>query len=310
MAKSARGVRTEQANRAAAGLDTKSTLEIVRLMNREDAKVVRAIRRALPQIVDAIERIAIALEHGGRLIYVGTGTSGRIGALDASECPPTFSSRPRMVQYLIAGGTRALGEATEANEDSPELGLRDIAAKRPSRKDVVIALSASGRTPYTLAALECARKKGAATVGVTSNPGSPLARAAEIAIVVDVGPEVVAGSTRLKAGTAQKMVTNMLTTGAFAKLGYIYGNLMVNVHLKNSKLRERGVGILEKAAGIDRAAAEQVLAEAGSVQVALVMLKTRLSVAQAKHRLKQAGGNVRQAIAGRGSKKDASASDL
>jgi len=309
MAKSVRGVRTEQANRAAAGLDTKSTLEIVRLMNREDAKVVRAIRRALPQIVDAIERIAIALEHGGSLIYVGTGTSGRIGALDASECPPTFNSRPSMVQYLIAGGTRALGEATEANEDSPELGLRDIAAKRPSRKDVVVALSASGQTPYTLAALECARRKGAATVGVTSNPGSALARAAEIAIVVDVGPEVVAGSTRLKAGTAQKMVANMLTTGAFAKLGYIYGNLMVNVHLKNSKLRERGVGILEKAAGIDRAAAEQVLAEAGSVQVALVMLKTHLSVAQAKHRLKQAGGNVRQAIAGRGSK-GASASDL
>jgi N-acetylmuramic acid 6-phosphate etherase len=302
MAKSVRGVRTEQANRAAAGLDTKSTLEIVRLMNREDAKVVRAIRRALPQIVDAIERIAIALEHGGSLIYVGTGTSGRIGALDASECPPTFNSRPSMVQYLIAGGTRALGEATEANEDSPELGLRDIAAKRPSRKDVVVALSASGQTPYTLAALECARRKGAATVGVTSNPGSALARAAEIAIVVDVGPEVVAGSTRLKAGTAQKMVANMLTTGAFAKLGYIYGNLMVNVHLKNSKLRERGVGILEKAAGTDRAAAEQVLAEAGSVQVALVMLKTHLSVAQAKHRLKQAGGNVRQAIAGRGGK--------
>lgn len=310
MTKSAHGIRTEQANRAAAGLDTKSTLEIVRLMNREDAKVVRAIRRALPQIVDAIERIAIALEQGGRLIYVGTGTSGRIGALDANECPPTFSSRPRMVQYLIAGGRRALGEATEANEDSPELGLRDIAAKRPSRKDVVVALSASGRTPYTLAALECARKKGAATVGVTSNPGSPLAWAAEIAIVVDVGPEVVAGSTRLKAGTAQKMVTNMLTTGAFAKLGYVYSNLMVNVHLKNSKLRERGVGILEKAAGIDRIAAEQVLAEAGSVQVALVMLKTRLSVAQAKHRLKQAGGNVRQAIAGRVSKKGASASDL
>ena len=205
---------TERANPAAAELDARSALEVARILNAEDARVAPAVERALPQIACAIDAIAQALSRGGRLIYVGAGTSGRIAALDASECPPTFNTDPRMVQYVIAGGARALSRATEINEDSPRLGRRDLAKKRPTKNDVVAGISASGRTPYTLGALQYARERGAATVAVTGNPGSPMEQVAEIAIVVETGPEVVAGSTRLKAGTAQKLVLNMLTTGA------------------------------------------------------------------------------------------------
>ena len=212
--------------------------------------------RALPEIARAIDAIAQALSSGGRLIYVGAGTSGRIAALDAAECPPTFNTDPEMVQFVMSGGERALGRAAEASEDWPALGRRDIARRKPGKRDVVVGISASGRTPYTVAALRYARSQGATTVAVTNNRGSWLERVAEIAIVADVGPEVVAGSTRMKAGTAQKMILNMLSTGAMARLGYVYGNLMVNVHVKNKKLWERGVTILEQAAGISREAAD------------------------------------------------------
>lgn len=288
---------TEKQNTASSNLDTMSALEIATVMNREDAKVAAAIKKVLPRVARAIDVIADRLSKGGRLIYVGAGTSGRIGALDASECPPTFNIDPKMVQYIIAGGPAALASAAEANEDSPELGRKDIAAKKPGKKDVVVGIAASGRTPYTIAAVEYARKKGAATVAVVCNSGSALAKAAQTAIEVVVGPEVLTGSTRLKAGTAQKLVCNMLTTGAMSRMGYVYGNLMVNVHLKNEKLFERGITILQNATGVDRDSAITALeASANKVPVALVMLNAGVSKSEALKRLKKANGRVRKAI--------------
>ena len=292
-------LKTERANPAATKLDTGSALQIARILNAEDARVAPAVKRALPAIARAIDAIARALSRGGRLIYVGAGTSGRIAALDASECPPTFNTDPRRVEYVIAGGGRALSHATEISEDSARLGRRDLARKSPTKKDVVVGISASGRTPYTQGALEHARKRGATTVAVVGNPGSPMGRAAEIAIVVETGPEVVAGSTRMKAGTAQKLVLNMLSTGAMTRLGYVYGNLMVNVHLKNKKLVERGLAILERAADLNREAAKKALKAAGnSVPAALVMLKAGVNRAEARRRLAAAHGHVRKAIQG------------
>lgn len=292
-------LRTERGHPAAKELDALSALEIARVINSQDGRVAPAVRRALPGIARAMEAIARALGRGGRLIYVGAGTSGRIAALDASECPPTFNTPPRMVQWVIAGGPRALAHAAEINEDSLRLGRRDLAKKRPTKKDVVVGISASGRTPYTLGALQYARERGATTVAVVGNPGSPMERAAEMAIVAETGPEVVAGSTRMKAGTAQKLVLNMLTTGAMTRLGYVYGNLMVNVHLKSRKLMERGLSTLEGAAGLDREAAKRALKAAGnSVPVALVMLKAGLGRAKARRRLAAAQGHVRRAIEG------------
>ncbi len=292
-------LRTESGNTAATDLDTKSSFEIAQIINREDARVASAIEKALPQIATAIDWIAQALTNGGRLIYVGAGTSGRIGALDASECPPTFNTDPNQIQFVIAGGSKALASALEADEDSPALGQREIARKQPGKKDVVVGITASGRTPFTVAAVEYARKRGAKTIAVVCNPGSPLERAADLAIICDVGPEVVAGSTRMKAGTAQKMVLNLLSTGAMTRLGYVYGNLMVNVHLKNKKLVERGVRILVQAAGVDEATARKTLRQArNSVPIALVMCKTGLGRKLATQRLKKAHGHVRRAIEG------------
>jgi N-acetylmuramic acid 6-phosphate etherase len=292
-------LRTEQQNRAASDLDKMTALEIVTLMNRQDASVLRAIRDVLPAIAQAVDIVHGCFARGGRLIYVGSGTSGRIGALDASECPPTFGTDPAMVQYVIAGGERALAHATEASEDSETLGRADMAARKPGKKDVVIGLAASGRTPYTVAALRHARSRGAATIAVICNTGSALAKAAQLAIEADVGPEVLSGSTRLKAGTAEKLICNMLTTGAMARLGYVYGNLMVNLHLKNEKLIERGILIVQRVTKADRPTAVATLAAAGmKVPVALVMLRAGINPAQAAKRLKRAHGNVRKAIEG------------
>jgi N-acetylmuramic acid 6-phosphate etherase len=289
---------TEKTNSASADLDRKSALEIARIINAEDAKVAAAVKGALRPIAQAIDLIAAALSQGGRLIYVGTGTSGRIAALDAVECPPTFDVGPRLVQFIIAGGPKALVAAVEADEDSRELGRKAIAKKKPTGKDVVVGIAASGRTPFTIAAIKYARAHGAKTVAVVCNPKSPLGKAAHVTIVADVGAEVVAGSTRMKAGTAQKMILNTLTTGAMTRLGYVYGNLMVNVSPKNEKLVERGVGILEKAAGLGHRAARKILAAAGGrVPVALVMAKAGVSRAQAADALKKSAGRVRQAIA-------------
>ena len=289
---------TEQPNAASADFDCRSSLEIARIINSEDARVAAAVRRSLPQIAQAINWVADALAKGGRLIYVGTGTSGRIAALDAAECPPTFDTDPKMVQFIIAGGSKALAEATEASEDSRRLGRWAMAKKKPRGNDVVVGVAASGRTPFTIAAIEYARSQGAKTVAVACNRNSPLEKVAHLGIVAEVGPEVVAGSTRMKAGTAQKMILNMLTTGAMTRLGYVYGNLMVNLHLKNEKLAERGIVILEQAAGLSRAEARKLLKAARhSVPVALVMAKADVNRVQAADALKRSEGHVRKAIA-------------
>jgi N-acetylmuramic acid 6-phosphate etherase len=293
------GLKTERQNRASSDLDKMSALEIATLMNRQDAKVLSAVRQALPAIAQAIDVVRDHLAVGGRLIYVGSGTSGRIGALDASECPPTFGIDPAMIQYVIAGGEHALANATEASEDSPQLGTRDMAARKPGKKDVVVGLAASGRTPYTVAALKYAAKKGSATIAIICNTGSELAGVAEIAIVAEVGPEVLTGSTRLKAGTAQKLICNMLTTGALARLGYVYGNLMVNLQLKNEKLIERGISIVRRVAKVNRTVALATLEAADmKVSVALVMLCAIVSKAEASRRLKRSQGSIRRAIEG------------
>jgi N-acetylmuramic acid 6-phosphate etherase len=288
---------TEQVNRASANLDQKSSLEIARIINAADAEVVPAVKRALPQIARAIDAISDALGRGGRLIYVGAGTSGRIAALDAAECPPTFNTDPKTVQFVMAGGTRALGAAVEANEDSRKLGRREIEKLRPGKNDVVVGVAASGRTPFTIAAVEYARRRGARTVAVACNRNSPLEKAAHTAIVTEVGPEVISGSTRMKAGTAQKMVLNMLSSGSMARLGCVYGNLMVNVHPSNAKLIARAVTILEKAAGVERAEALRLLKTArNSVPAALIMSQAGVNRDQAEQALKAAHGHVRQAI--------------
>ncbi|MGA8489512.1 MAG: N-acetylmuramic acid 6-phosphate etherase [Terriglobales bacterium] len=288
---------TEQPNRAARNLDQKSSLEIAEIINAEDAKVAAAVKAALPQIARGIDLIAKGIKQGGRLIYIGTGTSGRLGALDASECPPTFNTDPKTVQFIIAGGIKALYSATEASEDSRELGELEMAKKKPGKNDVVVGIAASGRTPFTIAAVAYARRHGAKTIAVTCNAGSPLEKAAHFAIVAEVGPEVIAGSSRMKAGSAQKMILNMLSSGAMTRLGYVYGNLMINVHVKNYKLRERGLTMLQQAAGITREAAEQALQATGDdVPVALVMLQAEVSRPQAIEALKATRGHVRQAI--------------
>jgi N-acetylmuramic acid 6-phosphate etherase len=288
---------TEQPNLASTDLDTKPALEIARIINQQDHTVAAAVEKALPQIALAIDAIAETIRMGGRLIYVGAGSSGRIAALDASECPPTFNTDPKTVQYVIAGGEKALSHATEGSEDSATAGRRDIAKRKPNRKDVVVGLAASGRTPYTIAAIQYARKQGTKTVAVVCNANSELGQAAEIEILADVGPEAVSGSTRMKAGTAQKMVLNMLSTGAMARLGYIYGNLMVNVHTKNEKLMERGLAVLEQAAGVDRKTAARALKSAGNqVALALISLKTGLKSKEAGKKLSRSKGNVRRAI--------------
>jgi len=288
---------TESRNQSAHDLDTKSALEIATLMNAEDTKVATAIQKALPHIARVIDAAAAAISSGGRVIYVGAGTSGRLGALDASECPPTFGVSYDTVQYVMAGGAAALGAAAEANEDSRELGERDIAARNPGAKDLVVGIAASGRTPYTIAALEFARRAGSKTACVVCNTGSALADAVELPIEVEVGAEVVSGSTRLKAGTAQKLVLNMITTGAFTRLGYIYDNLMVNVKLSNEKLVERGIGILQQITAADRTSAERALRDAENhVPTALIMLSRGVSAQQARLRLSASNGNVRRAM--------------
>ena len=293
-----RRLRTEQSNDAALDLDQKSSLDIVRLINAEDATVALAVTRVLPQIARAIDVVASALRRGGRLIYVGAGTSGRIAALDALECPPTFNTDPRSVQFIIAGGAKALATASEISEDDAQAGRDEMSRRKPTKHDVVLGIASSGRTPFTLAALQLARQRGARTIALTCNPDSPLERAAHLAIVTQVGPEVLAGSSRMKAGTAHKMVLNMISTAAMTRLGYVYGNLMVNVAPKNEKLMQRAVTILERATGADRASATRALKASGNrTPVALVMLAANVSRAQALAALKKSKANVRQAIA-------------
>lgn len=289
---------TEQASAVSRELDTKPALEIARIINSEDAKIAAAVERALPQIATAVNWAADALRDGGRIIYVGAGTSGRIAALDAAECPPTFDTHPKMIQFVIAGGTKALAGAIESVEDSPTLAIQEMRRKKLTRKDLVVGLAASGRTPFTIAALEFARRGGAKTVAITCNRGTPITHAADLAVVVETGPEVVMGSTRMKAGTAQKMVLNMISTGAMVRLGYVYGNLMVNLHRNNSKLAERSLSIVQQALGIKEREAVAALRKArNSVPVAIVMAKAGVRRSLAVQALAGADGHIRKAIA-------------
>jgi N-acetylmuramic acid 6-phosphate etherase len=254
---------TEKANPASAHIDTLPTVEMLGVINGEDRKVAEAVEREIPSIARAVDAIAAAFGRTGRLFYIGAGTSGRLGVLDASECPPTFGVSPDLVQGIIAGGEPALSRATETTEDDPAIGARDLTARGFTANDILTGLAASGRTPYVLGAVAEAKRLGALTIGVSCTPDSELARAVDIAITPLVGPEVIAGSTRMKAGTAQKMVLNMLTTGAFIRMGYVYGNLMVNVQPKNAKLRDRARRIVAQAAGVSYERAGELLTEAG-----------------------------------------------
>ncbi|MGC1162688.1 MAG: N-acetylmuramic acid 6-phosphate etherase [Candidatus Sulfotelmatobacter sp.] len=293
-----RRLNTEQPNQAANDLDRKSSLEIARLINAEDATVAQAVTRALPHIACAIDHVAAALRRGGRLIYIGAGTSGRIAALDAVECPPTFNTDPRSVQFILAGGNKALASESETSEDDSAAGREEISRRKPTKKDVVLGIASSGRTPFTVAAIAEARRRGAQTIALTCNPNSPLERAAHFAIVTQVGPEILAGSSRMKAGTAHKMVLNMISTAAMTRLGYVYGNLMVNVAPKNSKLLDRAIRILEQATGATHDSAAKALKASGNkTPVALVMLAAGATRPQAQAALKKSNGHVREAIA-------------
>jgi N-acetylmuramic acid 6-phosphate etherase len=295
---------TEARNPRSRGLDRQSTMKILRVLNREEACVAPAVARELPAIARAVDIIVAALRRGGRLFYVGAGTSGRLAALDASECPPTFGTPPEMVQAIIAGGPKALTQAVEGAEDAADKGARDLAARRIRAKDVVVGLATSGSTPYVLAALKYARQRGAATIGVTAHRRGPIRRVSKILIAPDTGPEAIIGSTRLKAGTAQKMVLNMLSTATMVRLGDVYDNWMVNVALTNQKLRRRGLRILEQATGASLFDSEHALRQAGhDLRVALVILKSKVDAREARRRLEIAGGNLRKALREHGQRK-------
>ena len=288
---------TEQRNPRTRGIDAKSTVEILRAIHREDASVAKSIASALPAITRAVDAIAGALQQGGRLFYVGAGTSGRLAALDAAELPPTFGTSPRMVQAVIAGGRRALTHAVEGAEDNRTQGARDLSARGLNAKDVVVGIAASGATPYVLGALDYAKKKGAVTIGVTSNPRTPITKAAQISIVTPTGPEVITGSTRMKAGTAQKLVLNMLSTAVMIRLGRVYDNWMIGVALTNRKLQARGLRILIEASGADVAESTRALRLSGhNLGAALIMLKTGASAQEARGLLRANQGHVHNAI--------------
>lgn len=288
---------TEQINPNTSEIDRLSTVEALRLINTEDAGVTAAIAEVLPAIARAVDETAERLGRGGRLIYVGTGTSGRLGVLDASECPPTFGVSREMVQGMIAGGYEACYRAVEASEDDRAAGAQDLRGREVTSRDVVVGIAASGRTPYTIGAVEYARSVGALTIGITCNKETPLAQVAEIAIEPIVGPEVIAGSTRLKSGTAQKLVLNMLSTMTMVKLGYVTGNRMTSVQARNSKLKERAIRLLGEECALDKAAAIAALESSNwSLPVAIVMQKTGVSIDRAINALNDSQQVISTAI--------------
>jgi N-acetylmuramic acid 6-phosphate etherase len=288
---------TEQENLNASNLSTLPVRDIVRLMNDEDMLVAPAVGLVVPDVAQAVAEIVARLTAGGRLFYIGTGTSGRLGVLDAAECPPTFGVSPDLVQAVIAGGYEACHQAVEASEDDAEAGPRDLLARGFTKADVLVGIAASGHTPYTVGAVRYARELGAFTVAITCAPRSPIIAEAAVSIVPVVGPEVLAGSTRLKAGTAQKMVLNMLSTATLAKLGYVTGNRMTNVLPRNAKLRARALRIIMGETGADEATSRAAFAEAaGDQRVAILMIKTGSSFAEAKAALDESGGIIEKAI--------------
>jgi N-acetylmuramic acid 6-phosphate etherase len=289
---------TEARNPRTTELDAVSTLDLVTAMNDEDRTVADAVQRELPRIAAAVDAIAARMHKGGRLFYVGAGTSGRLGVLDAVECPPTFSATTEQVQGLIAGGAGAFLQAVEGAEDSTTLGPDDLRARHVGSKDVVVGIAASGRTPYVLGALAYAKSVGALTVAVCCNAGSPVAAAAELPIEAVTGPEVLTGSTRLKAGTATKLVLNMLSTGAFVRLNKVYGNLMVDVQTTNAKLKARAVRIVAEAVACNETLAQQLLGQCdGAVKAAIVVGRKRVAPAVARTLLLTHDGSVRDALA-------------
>lgn len=291
------GLTTEARNARSEQLDTLGVAELLELMNDEDATVPATVRRALPEIARAVELITDRLRGGGRLIYLGAGTSGRLGVLDAAECPPTFNTRPGQVVGLIAGGETALLRAVEGAEDSPELAARDLHQLGLNSDDVVVGLSASGRTPYVLAALRQARATGAATVSVACNAPAVSSGCADVAIELDNGPEVLTGSTRLKAGTSTKLVLNMLSTASMVQIGKVFGNLMVDVVPTNEKLERRARSIIAVATGVDEQAASHYYQRAGRrPKVAIVMILAGVDRTEAEQRLRAAHGYVREAL--------------
>lgn len=286
---------TEQRNPSTLDLDRLETLEIVRLINREDRQVAPAVNTVLPHIAKAIDAIVDRLARGGHLFYVGAGTSGRLGILDAVECPPTFGVDSEVVQGVIAGGYEACYREVEAAEDNPAQGEADLRARGLSARDAVVGIAASASTPYTVGAVRYARQIGALTVGISCNRGAALSKEADVPIEVEVGTEVIAGSTRMKAGTAQKMILNMMSTATMVRLGHVYSNLMVNLHVKNQKLTNRAVRIISEVAGVTADRAQSAFNQAGDVKTAIVMLRLDCSPQKAREILEQTG-SIRKAL--------------
>lgn len=288
---------TEQRNPASEGIDALPPEDILSIINAEDQKVAEAVCCEIPRIAQAVEAVVERLGRGGRLFYLGSGSSGRLGVLDAAECPPTFNVPAEMVQAIIAGGEGALAHAVEAVEDDPALGARDLVVRGFTAGDVLVGITASGRAPYVLGAVAKARQLGAFTVGISCTPGSELSRSVDLAIEPLPGPEILTGSTRMKAGTATKLVLNMLSTAVMIRLGKVYGNLMVNVQPTNSKLTDRARRIIAAAAGVDSQRAAELLEGAdGRVKVAIVMARLGVSREEAEARLGEAGGCISEAL--------------
>ena len=288
---------TEQRNPNSMHVDSLSALEIVQLMNQEDKQVPLAIEKCLPQIAQAVECIVAAFQQGGRLVYIGAGTSGRLGVLDASECPPTFGVSPEMVKGIIAGGERALRHPIEGAEDSKAQAVVDLQTIQFSSKDVLVGIAASGRTPYVIGALEYAKSLGSVTVSIASNPNSAMANIVDIAIDTVVGPEVLTGSSRLKSGTAQKLVLNMLTTASMILMGKCYQNLMVDVQASNEKLKARAIRIVMQVTDCDKALAEETLKQADqNAKLAIMMILSGLDRAQAEALLEKHQGKLQLAL--------------
>lgn len=288
---------TERVNPASRDIETRSTVEILQIINHEDQKIAGAVAAEISGLAEAVDAVVNVIRKDGRIFYIGAGTSGRLGVLDAAECPPTFHVSPELVQGIIAGGEAALARATEATEDDPAAGKRDLMAREFTARDALVGIAASGRTPYVLGAVAAARELGALTIGLSCTPDSELSRAVKIAITPLVGPEVIAGSTRMKAGTATKLVLNMLSTAVMIRLGYVYGNLMVNVEPKNSKLADRAKRIIAESAGVNYEQAGHLLDQsAGNVRVAIVMSRLAIDREAAQARLAAAGGRVAEAL--------------
>ncbi|WP_134702586.1 N-acetylmuramic acid 6-phosphate etherase [Ammoniphilus sp. YIM 78166] len=297
MAEKLKELLTEWRNPDTENLDTLPTLDILKKLNLEDQKAALAVEKELDTVAQAVDLVVQAFEQGGRLFYFGAGTSGRLGMLDAAECPPTFGTDPSLVQGVIAGGLSALVEAIEGAEDEPDLGREDVDKVGVKAEDVVVGIAASGRTPYVMGAMEEAKRRGAKTIALSCNPDSEMSKVADVAIAPVVGPEAVTGSTRLKAGTAQKMVLNMLTTASMVRMGKVYGNLMVNVQATNEKLRERVKKIIMDATECTWEEAEKLAEQAeGDARVGILMKLKGISSGEARAQLNRVGGRIRQAL--------------